>query len=97
MCPKKLSEMKTPNRTMNKVGGKKIEFSTIIQTINQGDLYYSCSEVHKDLVKGKIGRFRTLKLLNLSYQQRKIDRVYDEGKFQYGPASNLPALPTKTK
>ncbi len=93
MCPKKLSEIKSPKRGVVKVGGKKIEFNLIIQQINQSHLYWGVSEVHKDLVKGKVTRFRTLKLLEKGSKDGKLDMVSENGTYYFGPKLNQPQPP----
>jgi hypothetical protein len=85
MCPKALSELKNAQRNVQRVGGKKIEFAKIVQAIQQSGKYWAVTEVHEQLVQKKIGRFRTLKLLNGSAATKKLDCVYDEGKFWFGP------------
>jgi hypothetical protein len=88
MCPKQISELKTAQRNVQKVGGKKIEFAAVIQKIVESNQYWSVSEVHKQLCEGKIGRFRTMKLLNAQcIKGGKIERLYQDGRFYYGPVT----------
>lgn len=82
--PKSLQELKNAKRDVKRAGGKKIEFSAIIQLIQKSGEYWTVTEVHKQLVKQKIGRFRTMKLLNGACATKKLERLYDNGRFYYG-------------
>jgi len=85
MCPIKISELKNPQHVANRVGGKKIEFETVIHKIVASKLYWSVSEVHEQLVMKKVSRMRTLNLLNKASKDSKLDRLYDDSKYFYGP------------
>lgn len=85
MCPKALSELKNAQRNVKKVGGKKIDFAGIVQKIVASGKYWSVSEVHTTLVEKKVGRFRTMKLLNGACTTKKLERLYENGTFYYGP------------
>ena len=89
MCPKKLEQLKAPTRNVKRVGGKKIEFAKIVQTINQSGQYWNVTEVWTTLVEKKVGRFRTLKLLTGAAKVQKLDEVFDDGKSWFGPAPKL--------
>jgi len=97
MCPKLLKEIKTPQRNVTKVGGKKIEFAKIVQKIVSSGQYWTVSEVQKTLVENKVCRLRTMHLLNGAATTKKLDRVYSEGKFFYGPMPTAPVAPTTPK
>jgi hypothetical protein len=83
--PKTLKELANAKRNVKKVGGKKIDFKAITQKIIESDQYWTVSEVHTQLVQKKVGRFRTMKLLNGACTVKKIERLYENGKFYYGP------------
>jgi hypothetical protein len=83
--PKSLTELKNAKRNVKKVGGKKIDFKTIIQQIQASGQYWSVTEVHTKLVQKKVGRFRTMKLLNGACTTKKLERLYEKGTFYYGP------------
>ena len=83
--PKTLKELAKAKRNVKKVGGKKIDFKVIVQKIIESGQYWTVSEVHKQLVQSKIGRFRTMKLLNGACTTKKLERLYEQGKFYYGP------------
>jgi hypothetical protein len=83
--PKTLKELANAKRNVKKVGGKKIDFKSVVQKIVESGQYWSVSEVHTQLVQKKVGRFRTMKLLNGACTTKKLERLYDNGKFYYGP------------
>lgn len=83
--PKSLQELANAKRNVKKVGGKKIDFKVVVQKIIESGQYWTVSEVHQQLVQKKVGRFRTMKLLNGACTARKLERLYDNGKFYYGP------------
>jgi len=83
--PKELSQLKDAKRNVKKVGGKKIDFKAVVQKIIESKLYWTVSEVHTQLVQKKVGRFRTMKLLNgQCIKGGKLERLYQDGKFYYG-------------
>jgi len=83
--PKSLSELANAKRNVKKVGGRKIDFKVVVQKIIESGQYWSVSEVHTQLVQKKVGRFRTMKLLNGACTTKKLERLYEQGKFYYGP------------
>jgi peptide methionine sulfoxide reductase MsrA len=83
--PKSLQELANAKRNVKKVGGKKIDFKVVVQKIIESGQYWTVSEVHQQLVQKKVGRFRTMKLLNAACTTKKLERLYDNGKFYYGP------------
>jgi peptide methionine sulfoxide reductase MsrA len=83
--PKSLQELANAKRNVKKVGGKKIDFKVVVQRIIESGQYWTVSEVHQQLVQKKVGRFRTMKLLNGACAAKKLERLYDNGKFYYGP------------
>lgn len=84
--PKTLKELANAKRNVKKVGGKKIDFKSIVQKILESGQYWSVSEVHTQLVQKKVGRFRTMKLLNgQCIKGGHLERLYENGKFYYGP------------
>ncbi len=90
MCPKKLSELKNAQRNVTKAGGKKVDFGAIVSEIVKSKLFWSVSEVHTQLIQKRIGRVRTLNLLNgASGKGHKLERLYENGKFLYGDATLL--------
>lgn len=96
------SEQKNPAKGV--VKGKKIEWKPIVQQIRQLSIQekvmFSVSEIYEgcelngkkyDFVGQKVGRFRTMKLLNGSCnglakkpEQVVLDRIFVDGKFLYG-------------
>jgi hypothetical protein len=94
---KELKELQEKGKLgVKKVGGKKIEFGPIVQKIVSSGLGWSVKEVHTQLVKGKVTRFRTMKLLNAQCTDKvkKLDRFLENGTFYY--VSYQLAHPTKT-
>jgi hypothetical protein len=90
--PKQLSELKNAKRNVTKVGGKKIDFKAILQKITASGQYWTVKEVHETLVQKKVGRFRTMKLLNgASGKGHPLERLYSDGKFYYGPNPEVKA------
>ncbi len=86
MCPKSINDLKTAQRNVKKVGGKKIEFGPIVQAIVESKMYFSVAEVHENpkLVNNKVTRFRTMKLLNKAVDEGKLTRLLDNNTFYYG-------------
>ena len=78
--------MKDAKRNVKKAAGKKIDFGPVAQKIIVSGQYYTATEVFEnaDLVNKKVGRFRTMKLLNNQVKGRKMTRLYMDGKFYYG-------------
>jgi hypothetical protein len=85
--PKDLKELAHAKRNVKKVGGKKIDFKAVVQKIIESNQYWTVSEVHVQLVQKKVGRFRTMKLLNGACAVKHLERLYDNGKFYYGPVT----------
>lgn len=83
--PKSLEQLKNAKRGVKKVGGQKVDFKPIVQKIQQSGQYWTVTEVHEKLVQKKVGRFRTMKLLNGACTTKKLERLYENGRFYYGP------------
>jgi len=84
--PKTLEELKNAKRGVKKVGGQKIDFKKVVQKIIESGKYWSVKEVHIELVQKKVGRFRTMKLLNgQCIKGGQLERLYENGRFYYGP------------
>ena len=84
--PKTLEQLKNAKRNVKKVGGQKIDFKKVVQKILASGKYWSVKEVHVELVQKKVGRFRTMKLLNgACIKGGKLERLYENGRFYYGP------------
>ena len=82
--PVNLEELKDAIRDYKKVAGKKIEWQPIVQQIVQSKQFWTVKEVHEQLIKKQIGRFRTMKLLNGSCTVKKLEKLYQNGRFYYG-------------
>lgn len=82
--PKTLKQLANAKRNVKRAGGKKIDFAPIAKAIIESGQYYTVTEVWTDLVKKKVSRFRTMKLLNNQVKGKRMIRLYDNGKFYYG-------------
>jgi len=68
---------------VKRAGGKKIDFVPITQKIIASAQGWSVKEVHEKLVKGKVTRMRTMKLLNAQCIKGNLTRVLLGGSFFY--------------
>jgi len=83
--PKNLDELKNAKRGVKRAGGRKVDFKAIVQRIIESKQYWTVKEVHEQLIQKKVGRFRTMKLLNgQCVKGGKLERLYDNGRFYYG-------------
>lgn len=83
--PKTLEQLKGAERGVKKAGGQKIDFKPIVAQIIKSGNYYTVSEVWTKLVHKKVGRYRTMRLLNAQCAKGKMERLYEKGTFYYGP------------
>jgi len=81
---KELKELREKGKLgVKKAGGKKIDFQPILAKIIQSGLGWSVKEVHENLVKNKVTRFRTMKLLNAQCEKKRLERFLENGAFYY--------------
>ena len=71
---------------VKRAGGKKIDFVPIVQKIIQSPQGWTVKDVHEKLVKGKVTRMRTMKLLNAQCIKGNLTRVLLQGSFYYASA-----------
>jgi len=83
--PRTLKQLAGAKRGVKKAGGQKIDFKPIAQAIIKSGNYYTVSEVWKNLVHKKVGRYRTMRLLNAQCVKGKMERLLEKGVFYYGP------------
>ena len=82
--PKTLKQLSNAKRGVKRAGGKKIDFKPIVQRIVKSGQYYSVTEVWKSMVQKKVGRYRTMRLLNAQCVKGKLERLLEKGTFYYG-------------
>ena len=81
---KELKELQEKGKLgVKKVGGKKIDFAPVVQRIISSGQGWSVKEVHTQLVKNKVTRFRTMKLLNAQCTKKNLERFLENGTFYY--------------
>ena len=68
---------------VKRAGGKKIDFVPIVQKIIASGQGWSVKDVHEKLVKNKVTRMRTMKLLNAQCIKNNLERVLLGGSFYY--------------
>lgn len=82
--PKSLEEIVNMERGVKKAGGQKIKFGPIVTKIIKSKQLWTVQEVFEKLVKKRVTRFRTKKLLDTATKRMDFDRYYDGKRFWYG-------------
>jgi len=83
--PKPIAELKDAKTPTKRKGGRKIQFAPIVAQIVQSGQFWSVKEVHEQLVKEQVSRFRTMRLLQTAVAGKRLRVLEDGGKYYYGP------------
>jgi len=81
--PKTLAQLKDA-KTPVKRKTRKIDFKPIVQQIVQSGQFWSIHEVHTQLVKEQVSRFRVYKLLLIASAGKRLQVLEYKGKFYFG-------------
>ena len=81
--PKQLTDMVEYRKYEKRRAGKKIEFGPIVQQIVKSGQFWGVTEVHQNLVKEQVTRFRTLNLLKAATNSGQLGIVEDEGRLRF--------------
>lgn len=76
---------------VKRAGGKKIDFIPVVQKIIASGQGWTVKEVHEKLVKNKVTRMRTMKLLNAQAIKGNLTRVLLGGSFYYADSKKVQA------